>query len=47
MLSSIDDDLPSHNPTPHLLYEPVHATKDEILLSIPSRAVVDRMVARY
>lgn len=47
MLGSINEDLPSQNPTPRLLYEPVHATKDDIISSIPNRAVVDRMVARY
>jgi hypothetical protein len=47
MLGSINDDSPSQSPTPRLLYEPVHATKDEIISSIPNRAVVDRMVARY
>ncbi|MCJ1392941.1 hypothetical protein MMC18_005813 [Xylographa bjoerkii] len=41
------DYVPHFSPGPRLLYEPVQATKDEILTSIPARAVVDRMVARY
>ena len=41
------DYMPHYSPGPRLLYEPVQATKDEILNSIPIRAVVDRMVARY
>lgn len=32
---------------PRLLYEPVQATRAEILASIPARPIVDRMVARY
>ena len=32
---------------PRLLYEPVQATKADILASIPARPMVDRMVARY
>jgi hypothetical protein len=39
--------VPHFSPGPRLLYEPVQATKDEILSSIPARAVVDRMIARY
>jgi hypothetical protein len=46
MLASTDY-VPHHSPGPRLLYEPVQATMDEILYSIPARAVVDRMVARY
>jgi hypothetical protein len=46
MLAS-SDYVPHYSPGPRLLYEPVQATKDEILSSIPARAVVDRMVARY
>jgi hypothetical protein len=34
-------------PGPRLLYEPVEATKADILMSMPARPVVDRMVARY
>lgn len=34
-------------PGPRLFYEPVQATKDEIISSLPSRAAVDRMVSRY
>jgi len=41
------DYVPHSSPGPRLLYEPVQATKDEIISSIPARAVVDRMVARY
>lgn len=36
-----------YSPGPRLLYEPVQATKDEIISLIPARPVVDRMVARY
>lgn len=32
---------------PRLLYEPVQATKADIISSIPPRPVVDRMIARY
>ncbi|KAJ9150669.1 Nonribosomal peptide synthetase 14 [Pleurostoma richardsiae] len=35
------------SPGPRLLYEPVQATKTEILASIPARPVVDRLVSRY
>lgn len=41
------DHFSSHITGPRLLYEPVHATKADILASIPARPVVDRMVARY
>lgn len=41
------DHIQPHSPGPRLLYEPVQATKAEILSSIPARASVDRMVARY
>lgn len=41
------DDLPRYGPSPRLLYEPVQATKADILASIPARPAVDRMVARY
>lgn len=46
MLAS-DDCVPHYSPGPRLLYEPVEATRNEIMSSIPARAVVDRMVARY
>lgn len=32
---------------PRLLYEPVGASREDIIASIPARPVVDRMVARY
>lgn len=43
------DGGPVHSqiPGPRLLYEPVKATKTDILTSMPTRPVVDRMVARY
>ncbi|OTA93955.1 hypothetical protein M434DRAFT_72262 [Hypoxylon sp. CO27-5] len=41
------DYVPCSSPGPRLLYEPVHATKADILASIPARPVVDRLVARY
>ena len=41
------DYIPLHSPGPRLLYEPVQATKADILASVPARPVVDRMVARY
>jgi hypothetical protein len=41
------DYVPHYSPGPRLVYEPVQATKDEIISSIPARPVVDRMVARY
>lgn len=34
-------------PGPRLFYEPIQATKDEIISSLPPRAAVDRMIARY
>ncbi|KAI0836653.1 fungal-specific transcription factor domain protein [Hypoxylon sp. FL0890] len=34
-------------PGPRLLYEPVQATRADILASIPPRSVVDRLVSRY
>ena len=46
MLAS-SDCVPSYGPGPRLLYEPVQATKADILATIPARPVVDRMVARY
>ena len=46
MLAS-SDYVPHYSPGPRLLYEPVQASRNEILSSIPARAVVDRMVARY
>ncbi|KAJ5280358.1 fungal-specific transcription factor domain protein [Penicillium angulare] len=42
-----DDHIPTRGPGPLLLYQPVQATKDEILASIPPRPTVDRMIARY
>ncbi|KAJ5108586.1 fungal-specific transcription factor domain protein [Penicillium angulare] len=42
-----DDHIPHQGPGPLLLYQPVHATKDEILASVPPRPAVDRMIARY
>ncbi|KAH6845638.1 hypothetical protein B0I37DRAFT_328907 [Chaetomium sp. MPI-CAGE-AT-0009] len=42
-----DDSVPSQISGPRLLYEPVKATKADILTSMPARPVVDRMVARY
>lgn len=41
------DHVPQNNSGPRLLYEPVQATRAEVLASIPARPVVDRMVARY
>lgn len=41
------DYVSCYSPGPRLLYEPVQATKSDILASIPARPVVDRMVARY
>ncbi len=41
------DYMPPYSPGPRLLYEPVMATKADILGSIPPRPAVDRMVARY
>ncbi|KAI1418331.1 hypothetical protein F5Y13DRAFT_148997 [Hypoxylon sp. FL1857] len=41
------DYVPLSSPGPRLLYEPVQATKADILASIPDRPVVDRLVARY
>jgi hypothetical protein len=41
------DSMPRPSPGPRLLYEPVQATKADLLASIPPRPVVDRMVARY
>lgn len=32
---------------PRLLYEPVQATRAEILASVPERPVVDRLVSQY
>jgi hypothetical protein len=32
---------------PRLLYQPVHATKTDILRAVPARPMVDRLVARY
>lgn len=46
MLAASDHVL-RHSPGPRLLYEPVQATKADLLASIPARSVVDRMVARY
>jgi len=46
MLATSDYE-PRDSPGPRLLYEPVQATKADILASIPTRPVVDRMVARY
>lgn len=46
MLASADH-VPQDSPGPRLLYEPVQATRADILASIPARPVVDRMVARY
>lgn len=43
----IGNDVPHHSSGPRLLYEPIHVTKADILTSIPTRPVVDRMVARY
>lgn len=44
---ALSDHVPRDSPGPRLLYEPVQATKADILASIPPRPVVDRMVARY
>ncbi|KAI1140110.1 hypothetical protein F5Y05DRAFT_377241 [Hypoxylon sp. FL0543] len=41
------DYVPRSGPGPRLLYEPVQATKADILASIPARPVVDRLVSRY
>jgi hypothetical protein len=45
MLSSSDQ--PYSSPCPRLLYQPIQATKADILASIPARPMVDRMVSRY
>ena len=42
------DRIPSYQYAgPRLLYEPVEATKSDILASIPPRPVVDRIISRY
>jgi hypothetical protein len=41
------DHVPRCSPGPRLLYEPVYATKADILTSMPTRAAVDRIIARY
>ena len=46
-LLATSDQIPCDSSGPRLLYEPVRATKDDILVSVPDRPVVDRMVARY
>ncbi|OOF90536.1 hypothetical protein ASPCADRAFT_510799 [Aspergillus carbonarius ITEM 5010] len=45
MLAS--DQILRPSPGPRLLYEPVQDSKADLLAAIPSRPVVDRMVARY
>ena len=47
MMLATGDHVPRQSPGLRLLYEPVNATKADILASIPARFVVDRMVARY
>ena len=47
VLADINDSTPIYSPGPRLLYEPVQATKEDIITSIPARPVVDRLVARY
>lgn len=47
MLATSDNALLLHSRGPRLLYEPVQATKADLLASIPARPVVDRMLARY
>ncbi|KAJ4417877.1 hypothetical protein N0V82_005934 [Gnomoniopsis sp. IMI 355080] len=42
-----NSESPRHKSGPRLLYEPVHATKSEILATIPARPIVDRLIARY
>ncbi|EAW11292.1 fungal specific transcription factor domain-containing protein [Aspergillus clavatus NRRL 1] len=42
-----NDHMRHHVGGPRLLYEPVLATKADLVASIPARPVVDRMVARY
>ncbi|TQV91898.1 fungal specific transcription factor domain-containing protein [Cordyceps javanica] len=41
------EERPSDSARPRLLYEPVYATKADIIATIPPRASVDRMIARY
>lgn len=47
MLVATTDYPPPYSPGPRLLYEPVQATKADVLASIPARPVVDRLIARY
>ncbi|KIM92882.1 hypothetical protein OIDMADRAFT_173659 [Oidiodendron maius Zn] len=42
-----DGHAPYSSPGPRLFYQPIQATKNDILASIPARPAVDRMVARY
>ncbi|KAF5578773.1 hypothetical protein FPCIR_11425 [Fusarium pseudocircinatum] len=46
-LLATNDHVLLQSPGPRLLYEPVHITKADLLVSIPPRPVVDRLVARY
>lgn len=46
-LMAAGDFMPRNSPGPRLIYEPVQDAKADILASIPSRPVLDRMVARY
>ncbi|KAH8653887.1 fungal-specific transcription factor domain-containing protein [Xylariales sp. PMI_506] len=41
------ESAPGYNFGPRLLYETVHATKAEIIASIPDRPIVDGIVAKY
>ena len=42
-----DDYVSDNSPGPRLLYEPVQATRADILAFMPARTVVDRMIALY
>ncbi|KAI0870200.1 hypothetical protein GGS24DRAFT_504984 [Hypoxylon argillaceum] len=46
-LLAANDHVRHQNPGPRLLYEPVQATRADILASIPPRPAVDRIIARY
>ncbi|KAI0468959.1 hypothetical protein F4859DRAFT_524113 [Xylaria cf. heliscus] len=46
-LLATGDHAPYESPGPRLLYEPIQATRADVLASIPPRPAVDRMVARY
>ena len=46
-MSAASNPVVDNSPGPRLLYEPVQATRADILASMPARAVADRMVALY